>query len=432
MNYQSVEVARLKKPKRKALKIVLFTILAVILAVGLWVGITAYKAIKKVTALSSGNNSLLSLFTGNQGNLRGQNEGRTNILLMGIGGANHPGANLSDTMQVVSINWQTNQIAMISIPRDLWVKIPDDGYSKINEANSSGGGELASTVVSQVLGIPIHYFVTLDFSGFTEIVDTLGGIDVNVPKAIYDRNYPAYDNGPVTTFSISAGPHHMDGALALKYVRSRESTSDFDRSKRQQLVMEAIKTKIMTAGTLANPEKITTLLNSISNHIKMSLGVGDIKSLYEEFKKIDTSQMISKVLDNSTGNVLVSSQTSGGGYILIPKKGIGNYSDIQSIAKNIFSSKDDNLSAKSNPVIEVLNGSGVAGRGTTAANTLKANGYKVSSVGTTSKTTSTVVYNCAGSSVEKTAQKIADILNSTVQSKTYCGAIDIEVIIGQN
>jgi LCP family protein required for cell wall assembly len=443
MDNSTVTINNATKPKKKIVKIILLTIAVILLGVAIWVGVTAYNTIKKVTGLStSGNNSLLSLF-GNKGTqLKGQSEGRTNILLLGIGGGSHPGASLSDTMQVISINWKTNQVAMISIPRDLWVNVPGHGFSKINEANSIGGGDLASQTVSQVLGIPIQYYVTMDFDGFKEIIDKLGGVDVNVPTAILDRNYPLYDDGPVTTFSISAGMQHLTGDIALKYARSRESTSDFDRSKRQQLIMIAVKEKVLSAGLLANPAKITSLMNSVGNHIKTTLSVSEIKTLWDEIQKIDTSQMISKVIDNSATGLLNSSTSGGGASIQIPKKGIGNYADLQALAQNIFNTTDTTNSTNSkvegtsttitSPRISVLNGSGVAGAGTTAANKITALGYKVSTIDTTAKTTKTTVYNCTGTAVSSVVKKIVTLLGAQEKSKTSCGSIDIQVVIGQN
>src|SRR6185369_16536807 len=140
--------------------------------------------------------------------LKGEGDGRVNILVLGIGGAGHEAPNLSDTMMVISFDPKTKDAAMLSIPRDLYVKIPATShtgvqYGKINAANVYGGPELAARVVSNVIGVPIHYYVLIDFSGFRQAIDAVGGVDINVPTAIYDPDYPCdNERGGYCAFSI--------------------------------------------------------------------------------------------------------------------------------------------------------------------------------------------------------------------------------------
>lgn len=424
-----------KKPKRKMLKIIILSIVLIILGVGVWIGISAFSAIKKITAFSAGNNFLSFLGDSRQA-LKGESEGRTNILLLGMGGKNHPGGQLSDTMIVLSIDWKTKKVAMISVPRDLYVQIPGYGWSKINAAyahgeqnakTTGGGGQVSSELISQILDIPIHYFVSLDFEGFKKMVNTVGGVDINVDKAIYDPYYPADNMIDYDPFKISEGEHHMDGALALKYARSRETTSDFDRSQRQQKVMLAVKDKTLSLDILANPKKVTDLLGILGDHIKTSLSINEIKSLFDSLKELDTQNMTNRVLDTSAESPLTSTQDSRG-YIILPKKGLGNYTDLQEIAKNIFKT-----TTTPDITIEVLNGSGKTGMATTAANALKAKGYTVKSIGDAPKTiTDSIVYNCGGSDAESTASEIADVLGAQQKTQTLCDNFDIQVVIGQS
>jgi len=418
-----------KKNKKRIVKIILLSIAVIIIVLGVWVGTSAYRAVAKVTSASSSKNSLLSLLKkSSTTTLEGQSDGRTNILFLGEGGGNHPGAALSDTMEVLSINWKTNQMAMLSVPRDLEVNVPGYGYAKINNANATGGGKLASQVVSQILGIPIQYFVTLNFTGFTDIVNSVGGVDINVPQAIYDPLYPAYDNGPYSLFKLSAGQHHMDGALALKYARSRETTSDFDRAKRQQQIMEALKSKFLSLNFLADPLKVTSLLNTLGGNLLTSLSVNESYALWTEIKGIDSSNIITKVLDDSANNVLTD-QTNELGDVLIPKKGLKDYTDLQAVAQGIFSA--DSM-INTNPKIEVLNGSGKAGQALSEASTLKTEGYTSVSTNDTTKTVSSIVYNCGGTPTQAVANKIATELNAFWESQTSCGNFDIKIILGQN
>ncbi len=433
---ESNSVSSYTKPKRKTLKIILLSLLVVILGVGIWFGAAAYNTLKKVTAFSSGKGNLFSFLGDSNQQLKGQSEGRTNILILGMGGTKHPGGLLSDTMIVLSINWKTNKIAMLSIPRDLYVPIPDYGSAKINNAYShgeqnpkttGGGGQLASQTVSNVFGIPIHYFVRLDFEGFKKIVDTVGGLDITVEKDLYDPLYPAANMIDYDPFRIKAGPQHMDGDIALKYARSRETTSDFDRSRRQQQVIAALKEKVLTLNILANPKKVSDLMNAVGDHVRTNLSIEEIKSLWDTIKTIDTSNVINKFLDTSADSPLTSTQDSRG-YIIIPKKGTNNFTDLQAIAKNIFEE-----GSSSELQIEVLNGSGKSGVATDYAEELKTKGYNVTKVGDATKTyADSAVYNCDGTKADAAAQKIAEDLKVTPGSKTSCGTIDIQVILGQS
>jgi LCP family protein required for cell wall assembly len=442
-------VSTYTKPKRKTLKIVLISILAIILGAAIFFGATAYNAIKKITSFSKGG--VLSILGSNQ-QLVGQSDGRTNILLLGYGGPGHDGPYLTDTMQVLSIDWKDKKVAMISVPRDLWVNIPNYGWSRINAAYSygqsnpkitGGAGAESSSVVSNVLGIPIHYFVALDFDGFKEIIDKVGGVDIDVPNTFTDYQYPAGEcitSGPgcgYITVHFDAGEQHMDGTRALEFARSRHGNNgegtDFARSKRQQLVLEATKQKVLQVGVLANPVTLTDLINIVGNHLSTNLTPGEIKSAWSQTKDIDTSNMITKTLDTSSSSVLQST-TINGADVLIPKKGIGNYTDLQAIAQNIFGAA--NSATAESPAdlkIEVLNGSGKGGVATTYANVLKGEGYNVTTISTATQVyTDSIVYNCSGASASKSASEIASDLKTTAEVQSSCGAIDIEVIIGQN
>lgn len=442
------------KPKRKTLKIVLLIILFLILGIGIWVGARAYSAFKKITSFSTGNNFLSFLGDSRQA-LKGESDGRTNILLLGMGGKNHSGGLLTDSIMVLSINWQTKKVAMISIPRDLWVTIPGHGSSKINEAYSygesnskltGGGGKVASDTVGKVLGIPVHYFITVDFEGFKKIVNEVGGLDITVEKDLYDPSYPAANMIDYDPFRISAGEQHMDGAIALKYARCRKGTcgDDFGRAKRQQQVLAALKLKLFDAGTLANPKQITDLMGILGDHIRTDMSINEMKSFYDSSKDFDFANMINKVFDTATDGPLTSSTSSGGAYIIIPKKGIDNFIDLQTIAKNIFIDSTNitteatdgtvkGASLNSQVKIQVLNASGVVGQAKKAADRLMAQGYTNIVTGDSSTTRATsLVNNCSGTTTSTLAQKIADILIAQEKTLSSCGIYDIQVLVGKD
>jgi LCP family protein required for cell wall assembly len=333
--------------------------------------------------------------------LKGEGDGRVNILVLGIGGAGHDGPNLSDTIMVWSIDPKTKTAAGLSIPRDLYVKIPGHGYGKINAANAYGGPTLAAKTVANVIGVPIHYYAIVDFAGFKQAVDAVGGVDINVDQAIYDPQYPCDDGtkfaNMLCPFKIAAGQQHMNGALALKYSRSRHSTSDFDRAARQQKVLVALRAKALQVSTLTNPVKLTALIDAIGDHFKTSLQPNEIQKLAKIAKDVDTSKVITKVLDTSGPDSLLvdgSGQIAGAGSIELPRAGNFDYSDIQDFVKNIFV---DSYIVDENARIEVQNGSGFSGVAAAVVKSLKAAHYNVSDpLNAPSTYSQTVIYDYTG------------------------------------
>ena len=307
--------------------------------------------------------------------VRGNKE--VNILLLGYGGDGHSGAYLTDSMVVLNLNFATDKAAFISIPRDTWVKIPTDGNNgqdwKINAAyeigmdskqfpnklpeftGPAGGGALAMYMVSQVTGLQIDHYVAIDFQGFQKIVDTLGGVYVNVDNAFTDYSYPNGDenvDGPgcaatatesnstcrYEVVHFTTGLQYMNGARALEYVRSRHAAgvegSDFARSKRQQKLMAAIEQKALALNVLP---KIFNLMDDIDGHFTTDLSVAEIKDIADEVPKFDfDSATHASIVDNG---LLVSTTSSDGQYILIPKS--GTFTDIQSYVAGLISQNNE-------------------------------------------------------------------------------------------
>ncbi|QQS39016.1 LCP family protein [Candidatus Woesebacteria bacterium] len=219
------------------------------------------------------------------------NDSKTNILILGKGGEGHEAPELTDTMMFVSVNHTRSKIVMISLPRDIW--IPElraklnSAYYWGNKKQAGGGIVLAESAVEEVLGQPVHYSVVVDFTVFEKIIDEIGGIEVDVKNAFVDNKYPIKGrenddcNGDVSlmcryeTIVFEKGVKHMDGALALKYVRSRNADgdegTDFARSLRQQAIIKSIEEKVLSKEILLSPKKIRSLIDIVTYHTQTTL-----------------------------------------------------------------------------------------------------------------------------------------------------------------
>jgi LCP family protein required for cell wall assembly len=272
-------------------------------------------------------------------------EKRLDVLILGIRGEDgkdveDAGGLLTDTILVASFDKDTKKAAMISIPRDLYIDVAMTAKNgkqvevrgKINEMYekglANGGGiDMAEKVISKITGTYIDKTVVFDFSAFKEIVDTLGGIDIYLAKPFKEATQWGYE------FSLPAGNNHLNGEQALYYVRSRFSTNDFDRARRQQEVIVAIKNKALSLGFLTNPLKINSLLSSLKGNIRTDFQIWDISDILTLANSFNPKQPVKSYVI-STDNLVYETHTTGGEYILLPKD--VNYGGIKNIFKNIL------------------------------------------------------------------------------------------------
>lgn len=276
--------------------------------------------------------------------MTGQENDRINILLLGIGGAGHDGPYLSDTNIILSIKPSTKEVAMISVPRDLAVKIGNYGYRKINNANAFGeleqpgnGAEYARKIFAENFNIDIPYYARVDFEAFKEIIDDMGGVTINVEKSFTDNSYPG-PNDSYQTISFQAGTQEMNGERALTFSRSRHGNngegSDFARAKRQQLMISAVKEKLLSSQTFLNPITIQKILSSLSKHIVTNISFEQIMFLAGLSRDIDNNTIKNLVLTDAPNGFLRPTTGEGGAYLLVPKT--GNFSEIQMAINTIF------------------------------------------------------------------------------------------------
>ena len=315
-----------------------------------------YAVGKKITIEGQENNSFgqdlrnaispISPFKDKSDNiLSGAENGRINILLLGRAGEGKPGSNLTDTIMITSINTETMQAGLLSLPRDLYVEIPDtDYYTKINSVYQYGldndeGSKPIQKTVEKITGLDINYFMILDFDGFEKIIDDIGGINIFVERDIYDPAYPG-PNYSYETFEIKKGLHTLDGATALKYVRERhdDPEGDFGRAKRQQQTIQAVKNKVFSLKTFLNVFTLNRLLNTMADNLKTNVRLSEIEQFIELSKKVDSQNISNVVVDawKSDSLLKVSHVYYGDtrAFILVPR--IGNYSEIQELAENLF------------------------------------------------------------------------------------------------
>lgn len=287
---------------------------------------------------------------GNLPQLPAQDPDKINILLLGIRGAEDPGEGklLSDAIVLLSIKKSTGQIALISFPRDLYVQIwCAHEKKKINFAYAQGGLDCAKKTISYLSGLYIDHAVSVDFKAFEEAIDAVGGINVYLDKPFEEDFQWAKEGWPEDehwfikdfngeerwVFHMATGTNYLDGKTALYYVRSRYSSDDFDRMRRQHQVLMTLKDKTLSLNVLANPIKIYNLLDVLGKHVRSDMGLTDISGLISLASGLDTKNIKKKIFDTTAEGLLYQTFINEE-YVLLP---VGdNFEKIQEICRNIF------------------------------------------------------------------------------------------------
>lgn len=285
--------------------------------------------------------------------LKGEGDGRVNIALLGIGGEGHDGGDLTDTIIILSVDPVNNKAAMLSVPRDLWVKMPVNyfgPYQKINAAYSAGkyrylgktdssnndnqatdaGFASADQALSDVLGININYHVLVDFKAFQQAIDTVDGVAIDVKEKLYDPTM-AWENANNPVLAAQ-GQQVMHGKQALMYARSRETSSDFARADRQRQLLLALRQKSTSLGTLSSPNRIDGLMNAFGNNVRTDLSTQAASRLYSILKKINDADISSLGLTSPQN--LVTTDRVGDISVVRPQAGFNTYSAIQAYVRS--------------------------------------------------------------------------------------------------
>lgn len=468
----------LQKKPRYAMRLGIFAIILSGFGIGLFSYGIAHTSPSEIDGSVSFFASIRHLVGAEERSSDAAADDRINILLLGIGGAGHAGAELTDTMILGSFKPSTGEVGMISIPRDLTLAVPGHGYTKINAVNAyaeqdatgSGIGAITETIET-IMDETIDYTVKVDFSSFSEIIDAIGGIDVYVENTFTDSQYPidgmeeatcgsssvseevpeaspTPDTQPSTpsgspygcryeVLSFTQGWTHLDGSTALKYARSRHGNngegSDFSRAARQQKVLLAWKEKALSLGVLLNPNKLQNIVNVVRDNVTTNMSAWDMLALAKYADDIKTDSIASHVIDGASG--LVYNSYLGSAYVLWPRK--EDWSEFQALANNIFTSSASSTSLstapKSTPLpsisVEIQNGTKEIGLASQTAQLLQSSGYGIVAIGNASSTswTTTTIFDFTGGTKDKELAALKDYLNADV-IMTSAGALKAEEV----
>ena len=336
--------------------------------------------------------------------------GFTNFLLLGEGDSNHDGVDLTDTIMVASVDPRTKSVVLLSLPRDLYLlhtkKMGEGrinslyrdykGYLKANEgmreqeASQAAMRELGDEI-GRTIDLTVHHIVKVDFIAFVQAVNAIGGVDIDVPYDIIDAEYPGPDY-TYETFEIHKGLQHIDGETALKYARSRHTTSDFDRSARQQQLIQALGQKARDSGLASSPGKITSLLRILSAHVETTMSIPEIIGAAKLGRLVDQKNVLSMQLSDRNG--LYGSPTDPGGFLYAPPReqfeGMSillpvsipefpvTWKQIRTLSHLLFQNRGLTLSR---PHITILNASGIRGLASLLGDELIRYGFTVARTG---------------------------------------------------
>lgn len=346
--------SRLRRLALKHVWLVRLVLVAVIVAV--------------LTGISLGIGSLVSrtqvgeylglgrAFVGRKVTLLNTADKRVTVLILGKGGKNHEAPDLTDTLMLASFSLSDpTKIDLISLPRDIWI---DPLKAKLNSLyyygnlkKPGGGLILAKSTVEEILGTPVHYGIVIDFSGFEQVIDALGGIDVDVQRAFTDTKYPiagkeADECGGDRTYacryetlSFTQGIQHMDGATALKFIRSRNAEgdegTDLARAARQQVVIVAIKNKLTSRDVFTSPKTLLAVFDTTMAALETDLDrqqLAVLARLAYDARDSITTHILPEDLIYHPPDYLYANQ-----YVFVPAASDGSWSEVQAWVKQIFS-----------------------------------------------------------------------------------------------
>jgi len=356
------------------------------------------------------------------------------LLLTGLDSTTNLGSQNTDVIIIAAINKDTKQVSILSIPRDLWVYIPTYGWSRINVAHKighrtgypGGGPGLLADTIQTNFGIPIDHWVRVDIPGFARVVDALGGVDMTVACPVNLRYQPPA-SAEEQEMILEPGVHHLDGATALRYVRTRRGGSDFDRARRQQQFLKAMWQQTKSPDILL---KIPALWSALSGSYQTDLSLGDVLSLAPLALDIKPERIRSRYVG---ANQTDDWTTSDGWQVLLP-----DYDKIQQVVASLYappSAGEDQVAAEG-ARIQVLNGTNRHQLAQIAADQLRWDGFNIVDNALADnpdyQQTKIVVFN----EKPKALELLVRLLNVKPANVVYQldpnQSADIQVILGQD
>ncbi len=466
---RAIDEEPVKKPRRRLNKKILKRLLiALLIIAALGIGYVGIKALLAGSSVFNGN--LFDIFTSKP--LKQDSFGRSNILLFGTSedsvAHEDAGAELTDSLIVLSVDQNQKNAVMFSIPRDLWIDYGQaclSGYSgKINAlyscakegASEQAGATALKRVVGDTFGLDIQYYAKVNYTALKDAVDAVGGITVTIdsddPRGVFDPNFDwqcgatqaervqkcppnghlvEYENGPAT----------LDGEHALALARARNaaggyglSGGNFDREQYQQKIILAIKDKAVSAGTLANPVAVTGLIDSVGKNVQTNFETGEIRTLVDLATAINQSSIRSINLVDED-KPLVTTGNIDGQSVVRPVAGIDDFSDIQRFIRAQFSGTVENTE---DATIEVLNGTDRSGVASRKEAELQTKGITATSIGdapTSSSYGAIQWFDMTGGDKPTTGKKLAEVLGEPSSGSTLPDGVfstaDFVIIVGQ-
>ena len=346
---------------------------------------------------------------------------RVNIVLLGIDKRDDEpiSGTRSDTIMLVSIDPVSKSAALVSLPRDLWVSIPGYGPQRINVAHSVGGPDLTKSTINSAFGVPIQYYARVDFRGFEELIDTTGGVIVDVDRPLKDDAYPTEDYGYKRIY-YAPGPQLLDGRHALEYARSRHGSNDFSRARRQQHVLVSLRDRALQLNMLS---KAPEMIGIVQKSLTTDLPPRDLLALAKLVSDIDRDRIGNLVVDTNYARPI----NIGGADVLVP--------DAPAVRRAIDSTLRSAAHPELRARVEVLNGSGTAGLGQRAADYLRAQGYNVVRVAAAERNAPSSVLEVLTND-QQASEALANALGvpptAINDTPSPNAGVDIRLIVGQD
>ncbi len=381
--------AKKKSKAGKVVKIILLVLLVLFFGAGAYLYFWGNSLIKKMTGGEGDVWSAIGAITKETYEpLKTDGNGRTNILVYGTsgynmsgetsGGAKHDGSQLTDSIMVVSIDQETGDMAMVSLPRDLKAGYTCTATGKVNEVywcamlnstDEADGARALQAKIAEILGIDTQYYVHMNWGALVSIVDTLGGVTVTLDEDINDRNWTGavYRAGETVT---------LNGEQALGLARARHGTAygDFTRGNSQQKILIGIKNKVVEKG-LGLTEALS-ILSALGDNLRTNLNMEEIKTGMNLLEKFDIENIRQIALVGEDSSYMTTANIDGISYV-VPRAGVNNYGVIQEYVRRMLSS---NPTEREGAEILVLNGTGESGVAAEEKARLEKRGYSVKEI----------------------------------------------------